>query len=214
MREDTVRAVLRGLRLAIRGRAELWGLLDQGLVSSVNFLAIILLARTLVPTEFGYFILAFTILQSAGTLQAALITRPHNVLGAIRSGREYANYSTTAVATQVGFTAALAVLAAIAAGLAYAAGFSRALLFLALVPALVGWQLQELGRRMLYTEGRFAAAFANDLVSYGGQAAALIVLWQLDFLTGARALLTLAATFAVGTAVVSSRVPATPSRGL
>jgi O-antigen/teichoic acid export membrane protein len=212
VREGTIRARLRpGLRVAMRGRAELWGLLDQGLVSSVNFLAIILLARTLVPTEFGYFVLAFTILQSAGTLQAALITRPHNVLGATRGGREYTNYSTTAAAAQVGFTAVLAVLAAIGAGLAYATGFSRAALFLALVPALVGWQLQELGRRMLYTEGRFAAAFANDVVSYGGQAAALIVLWQLGSLTGARALLTLAATFAVGAALVAWQLRTTLS---
>ena len=184
------------------------------MVSSVNFLAIILVARTLVPKDFGYFVLAFTILQSAGTLQAALITRPHNVLGATRRGREYANYSTTAAAAQVGFTASVAALAAAAAGLAYAAGFSRAPLFFALVPALVGWQLQELGRRMLYTEGRFAAAFANDLLSYGGQAGALIVLWQLDLLTGVRALLTLAATFAVGAAVVAWQLRATLSGSL
>jgi O-antigen/teichoic acid export membrane protein len=186
----------------LRGRPELWGLLDQGLVSSVNFLAIILLARTLVPREFGYFVLAFTILQSAGTLQGALITRPHNVLGAIRHGHEYTDYSTTAAATQLGFTAVLALVAALGAGISAAVGFSHASLFLALIPALVAWQLQELGRRMLYTEERLAAAFANDVVSYGGQAVALVVLWRLDVVTGTRALLTLAAAFAVGTVFV------------
>lgn len=212
MKEETLRAERRpGARLPSGGRPELWGLLDQGLVSSVNFLAIILLARSLVPTEFGYFVLAFTILQSAGTLQAALITRPHNVLGATRRGRDYADYSTTAAAAQVGFTGALAVLVAVAAGIAFAAGVSRAGLFLALVPALVCWQLQELGRRMLYTEGRLAAAFANDVVSYGGQASALLVLWRLDLLTGTRALLTLAATFALGAALVAWQLRATLS---
>lgn len=192
-----------GRRGPARVRTEIWGILDQGLVSGVNFLTIILLARALVPADFGYFVIAFTILQSAGTLQAALITRPHNVLGAVRRGREYADYSTTAAAAQVTLTSALALLAAAAAGLAYAAGFSRGLLFLALVPALVGWQLQELGRRMLYTEGRLAAAFANDVLSYGGQASALVVLWQLDLLTGTRAFLSLAAAFAVGAAVLA-----------
>jgi O-antigen/teichoic acid export membrane protein len=194
---------LPGVRRLVRPGPELWGLLDQGLVSSVNFLTIILLARTLAPANFGYFVLAFTILQSAGTLQAALITRPHNVLGALRRGSAYADYSTTAAATQVAFTAALAVIAAAAAGIAYAAGFSHALLFLALPPALVSWQLQELGRRMLYTEGRLGGALANDLVGYGGQAATLVVLWRLHDLTAARGLLTLAAWFAVGAVIVA-----------
>ena len=211
MRDEALQAGQPSARVPSRGRPELWGLLDQGLVSSVNFLAIILLARTLVPTEFGYFVLAFTILQSAGTLQAALITRPHNVLGATRRGRDYANYSTTAAVAQVGFTGVLTVLVAVAAGTAYEAGFSRAGLFLALVPALVCWQLQELGRRMLYTEGRLAAAFANDVVSYGGQAGALVVLWRLDVLSGTRALLTLAAAFALGAALVGWQLRATLS---
>lgn len=191
------------LRVRALARAELWGVLDQGLVSGVNFLTIILVARSLSPTDFGYFVLAFTILQTAGTLQASLITRPHNVLGAIRHGQEYVDYSTTAAAVQVGFAFALAAIAAAAAGIADAAGFSQPLFVLALAPALVAWQLQELGRRMLYTEGRLAAAFGNDVLSYGGQAFALVLLWQHDLLTGTRALLTLAAAFAVGAAVVA-----------
>jgi O-antigen/teichoic acid export membrane protein len=180
-----------------------WGILDQGLVSGVNFLTIVLLARALAPADFGYFVLAFTVLQTAGTLQAALVTRPHNVLGAVRRGREYADYSTTTAAAQLAVTGALAGLAAAAAGVAYAAGIAQAPLLLALAPALVGWQLQELGRRMLYTERRLGAALGNDLLSYGAQAVALVLLWRLDLLTGARALLTLAAAFAVGAALLA-----------
>jgi len=199
------------LRPATGVRTGVWGLLDQGVVSSVNFLTIVLLARTLAPAEFGYFVLAFTILQSAGTLQSALVTRPHNVLGATRRGRDYADYSTTAAATQVGLTSVLAVLAGAAAAIAYAADSSQALLLLTLVPALVGWQLQELGRRMLYTEGRLAAAFANDLLAYGGQAVVLVALLRLDRLTGPAALLTLAATFTLGAAVVAWQLRGTLS---
>ena len=200
-----------GIRRLFRAGPELWGLLDQGLVSSVNFISIILLARTLAPADFGYFVLAFTILQSAGTLQAALITRPHNVLGALRRGSAYADYSTTAAATQGAFTATLALIAAGAAGIAYAAGFSHAVLFLALPPALITWQLQELGRRMLYTEDRLGGALANDVVGYGGQAATLIVLWRVHELTAARALLTLAAWFAIGGLVVAYQLRGTLS---
>lgn len=192
-----------GARARIPVRPEVWGILDQGLVSGVNFLTIILLARSLAPADFGYFVLAFTILQTAGTLQAALITRPHNVLGAVRHGQAYTDYSTTTAAAQIGFTTVLALVVASVAAIGYAAGVSQAALFLALVPALVAWQLQELGRRMLYTEGRLGAALADDVLCYGGQAVALIVLWQLDRLTGAKALLTLAVTFVLGAAVLA-----------
>jgi O-antigen/teichoic acid export membrane protein len=195
-----------GGRRPHHGRAEAWGILDQGLVSFVNFLTIILVARSVAPSDFGFFVLAFTVLQSAGTLQAALITRPHNVLGAVRQGREYVDFSTTTALAQIGFTAVLALLTAIVAGLAWAAGFSHAGVFLALVPALVAWQLQELGRRILYTERRLRAAFAADLLAYGAQAVVLVVLWQRDELTASSALLALAATFAVGAAALAWRL--------
>lgn len=198
-----------GPRLAGRFRPAVWGLFDQGLVSGVNFLTIVILARTLGVSEFGYFVIAFTVLQTAGTLQAALITRPHNVLGATRHGREYVDYSTTAAAAQIAFTGVLVVVAAGVAAVAVALDSSQASLLLALAPALAAWQLQELGRRMLYTEGRLAAAFANDVLSYGGQAAALVVLWQSDHLTGTTALLSLAAAFAIGAAVVAWHLRAT-----
>ena len=42
-------------------------------------------------------------------------------------------------------------------------------MLMAIVPSIVAWQLQEFVRRVMYTEGRFAAAFWNDVVSYGGQ---------------------------------------------
>ena len=41
---------------------------------------------------------------------------------------------------------------------------------------------------MLYTKRRLGAVLANDMLSYGGQAVALLVLWRLDALTATRAL--------------------------
>ena len=178
-------------------------MLDQALVSGVNFLTIVLLARALAPADFGWFVLVFTALQTVGTLQAALVTRPHNVLAATRHGRAYADYSTTTAVAQVALTAAFAMVAAATAGLLYAAGSAQAVLVLASIPALVAWQLQELGRRMLYTESRLQAALANDLVSYGGQALALLVLVRAGLLTGETALLCLAAAFAAGALILA-----------
>jgi O-antigen/teichoic acid export membrane protein len=189
----------------------LWGLLDQAVVSGVNFVTIVVMARALQPAEFGYFVLAFTVIQTTLTLQAALITRPHNVLGAVRHGDAYVNYSTSAATLQLGFTTLVATSVAAVAGVAYAAGVSRALLFLALVPALVMWQLQELGRRMLYTENRLDGAFANDVLSYGCQTVALVVLWRLGELTGIHGLLALAVCFAIGAATVAWQLRASLS---
>lgn len=190
------------LRPGGRVRIEVWGVLDQTLVSGVNFLTIVLLARALAPSDFGYFVIAFTILQSAGMLQAALVTRPHNVLGATRSGRPYIDYTTAAAATQVGLACALALLAVLGAAVAYAAGSTQWSLCLVLVPALLGWQLQEFGRRVLYTERRLLRAFANDVLAYGSQAAALVLLLQRDRLTTTGALVTLAVSFSVGAAAL------------
>ena len=146
--------------------------------------------------------LVFTALQTCGILQGALLSRPHNVLGAVRRGRDYADFSTTTAVAQVGLAGALALLAATVAGLAYAAGSAQAGLLAACIPAVVAWQLQELGRRMLYTERRLGAAFASDLVAYGGQGITLVLLLRADAITGSRALLTLAAAFALGALVV------------
>ena len=185
-------------RLPAHVRTETWGVLDQALVSGVNFLTVILVARALSPASFGYFVIAFTLLQSAGILQAALITRPHNVLAAVRSGRAYADYTTTSFVAQIGLTALLATLGALVSGVLYVSGSSGWTLAAATLPALVAWQLQEFGRRVLYTERRLSVAFANDSLAYGSQAAVLIGLAFADRLTATSALLAMAVTLAVG----------------
>ena len=65
------------------------------------------------------------------------------------------------------------------------------------MPSIIAWQLQEFIRRVLYTEGRMAGAFVNDLVSYGGQTVITGLLWWQSRLTGALALWALAITSAV-----------------
>ena len=81
------------------------------------------------------------------------------------------------------------------------AAWSVAPLLLTLAPSIVFWQLQEFVRRVLYTEGRLAAAFVNDSISYGGQALAIAALWWLDGLTAPLALGALAATSAIAAAL-------------
>ena len=179
-------------------RAGALGLADQAVISATNFATMVVLARALHPSDFGAFTLAYTGLLLVNGLQAALITQPHNVLAQGREGREYAVYTSSTAVGQGLFTLAFALLALVAAGTAAAVAPGVASLLFALVPALVTWQAQEFVRRILYSETRLRAALAVDVVSYGGQVAAVVALAAAGFITPARALLAVAATSAAG----------------
>jgi O-antigen/teichoic acid export membrane protein len=182
------------------------GLTDQAVASGTNFLSIILVARAVSPSSFGYFVLAFTLLQSAGAVQSALITRPHNVLGAERRGESYVGYTTAAAAVQVAYALLWAAVLLVVSAVAFAVGSPSALLFAIAAPAAIAWQLQEFGRRVLYTEGRLTLALLNDVLSYGTQAALLIWLFAEGTLTGARALAIVAGTSAFAALVLAPRL--------
>jgi O-antigen/teichoic acid export membrane protein len=192
----SVRAV--GARVSVRAvRRALPGLTDQALASGVNFLTLILVARAVTPREFGQFALVFTLLQSFGALQLALVARPHNVLAASLERERYVRFTSTTCLVQLMFSAAAAALLALGAGVAHAAGAGSTTLLAVAAPTLVAWQAQELGRRILYTERRFTAALANDAVSYGLQAILLVELAVTGRLTGKNALLIIGATSTV-----------------
>jgi O-antigen/teichoic acid export membrane protein len=181
-------------------RTSLWGIADQGLLSVTSFVTVVVLASVLGPHAFGSFSIVYTALLIANALQTALVTQPHNVIGVTKAHDEYTGYTGTTLAIQLVF--AVAVSGAALAGAVLAAGVDAALapLLFALVPAALAWQLQEFGRRVLYTEGRLAAAFANDVISYGGQIALLALLWRFASLDGPNALYAIAASSAAGAA--------------
>ena len=180
---------------------DVWAVADQALISGTNFVTMILVARSLGPAGFGTFTLVYSALLFSNMLQTALVTQPHNVLGTARSGRDYAAYTTSTLYAQVLLVLLEAVLAIAAWSAAGQLGWAGAPLLLALAPSIVAWQLQEFIRRVLYTEGRHRAAFANDMISYGVQTLAVAVMWLSDTLTGVTALYALAATSALATIV-------------
>lgn len=189
---------LREFRVGSLLNRGLWGLCDQGLISASNFGTTVILARTLPPTAFGAFALLYAAVFFTISLQTALVSRPHNVIGVTHRGAAYRRYTTVTAVSQVGFTAAFALATAVAAVVARAAAWGVAPLLVPLVAVVAAWQMQEFTRRVLYTEGRLRAAFANDLVSYGGQAATIAALGRLDGLTAVRALWIIALTSGIG----------------
>ncbi len=180
-------------------RAGLWGMADQALISATNFVTMVLLARSLSPSAFGAFTLAYTALLFANSLQSALITQPHNVIGATRTGEDYVGYTTATAGMQLALALAYGFVIAAAAIMLSALDISASRLLLALVPATAVWQLQEFMRRVLYTKQNVIGALVNDGVSYGGQLVGIVALWKMGSLTEVRAILVLAITSAIAT---------------
>lgn len=190
------------LRRKLLGPRNRWALCDQVLISGANFVTMILVARGLTKSAFGEFSLVYAGLLFANLLQSALVTQPHNVLGAslwIGDRNAYRRYTASSAAGQLSLTA-LETLAALALALfGHAREWTFEPLLIALVPAVAAWQFQEFIRRVLYSESRTGAALLNDVVSYGGQGVWIAVLWWELRLTAPLAIYVLAITSAAAT---------------
>ncbi|MGH2799138.1 MAG: lipopolysaccharide biosynthesis protein [Thermoleophilaceae bacterium] len=184
----------------------LTALADQAVMSGSNFLTLVLLARTLGPAEFGSFTVVYTAVLLAGVLQYALITQPHNVLGASLEGTRYRRYTGATGLGQLAFSAASAALAILAAVVAASAGSPLAPLLLAAAPAAVALQLQEFSRRVLYTEERVATALGVDVLGHAVRLAVVGTLAAVGRLDGTSALVAIAATSGLAAALGMARI--------
>ena len=69
-----------------------FAVLDQGLVSTANFLVNILLARWLLPEEYGAFTVAFSVLLLLASFHSAIITEPMLVFGSGKYAHSFDKY--------------------------------------------------------------------------------------------------------------------------
>jgi len=146
-------------------------------MSAANFLSILLLARFMSAAEFGVFVLAHTGLLLMTNLQNALVTQPHNILGAKREAGDYARFTGVLVLVQILASFVLCALIAMVGYIAwryYAETFGGVLM--ALAGAAMPWMAQEFVRRVLYTQNETRAAALNDVVSYGLQLLGIVAL--------------------------------------
>jgi O-antigen/teichoic acid export membrane protein len=182
-------------------RDQLWPIADQCVLSGTNLAGTVLLARAVSTSEFGAFALAFAGLMLAGSVQAALITHPHNVLGAMSQGEAYRRYTTTTAIGQL-LLCALGSLIVIASWVAVrATDWPDASLLPPLAGAVFAWQAQEFLRRVLYTEGRVRSALVNDSLTYGTQLSLLCLLHWVSALSAVRALHIITASSLLGAGV-------------
>jgi O-antigen/teichoic acid export membrane protein len=172
------RHVLDG-RLALQGAASL---ADQVLISVAHLVTGLVLARHVAASDYGAYVLAFSILLFFTGLQTALITTPMTILATALEGEALRVHVSTMAVAQV----ILGVLCAgVCAGLAVAAAVAAPDSLLA--PALLGLsvalpfaQCQELCRRVLFLRLQPGRVLANDLVDSGLRIALVLALLLLD----------------------------------
>lgn len=150
---------------------------DQAVVSISNFATIYLLARTMPSGEFGFFVLAHTTVLLVTSLHNALLVEPQNVIGSRLDGVRYKTFLGTLTFAHLLWAMSALVLGLLVAIAAWALGATRtasisAMLGLTIVP----WLAQEFIRRALYVRSKVTSALINDLVCYGLQLLAVVVL--------------------------------------
>lgn len=167
-----------------------WVLADQILVSGVNFLTTVVLARGLGIADFGRFALAWMVVLFVNALQHALIIQPMMSIGPKQRPAGQPDYYGAILAQQGLF--GLAVFALVWAGLVLGDHLMPegrlGALGLPVACAALAFQIQDLQRRYFFTCGRPALAFAGDALRYLTQIAALVWLVRHAVLDAAEAL--------------------------
>ena len=165
---------------------------DQGLISAANFLATLVLARAVSPTELGVYGVGFTSLRLARSFQEGLTIQPLNTYGAGMDSRSFARYATSTSLMQVVFALfSSALVALLGWALTRLGNDTAGPAIFSLWFAFLFWQIQEYFRRMLYTRGKVFQAAVNTAIANGLRLA--ILFWwasvgQLDGVAGLNAI--------------------------
>jgi O-antigen/teichoic acid export membrane protein len=170
----TARARALDLACGLRFSGIRWTLADQSIISVCNFLTIYLLARSMPIGQFGLYMIGWISLLFLVSLQSAVITEPHAVLGPKRDLLQYRQLTTVLAAALLTGAVGLGLLLVLAGALTWvlvSPPFGQLLVALGVI--VVPWMAQEFVRRVLYTRSETRPACVNDAVSYGLQASGI-----------------------------------------
>jgi O-antigen/teichoic acid export membrane protein len=150
----------------------LWSLADQGVVSLGNFLTNILLARTLLQSEYGAYAILLGVLVVIYGTHGAIVTYPLLLCGSTSDSLDrYRSLIIFSIWLTVGLGIALSAPAIMVCGVV-----GRPALRPWIVAAMFSWIIQETLRRGLMARMRFGGAFLGDAISYVGQAVLIFIL--------------------------------------
>ena len=154
-----------------------WALADQAMVSAVNFLTGIMLARFLGIEEFGRFTLIWLAILFMNSIQMAMISSPMMSIGPKQSHDECSVYYRAVIFQQILFS--LFTFLFLFFGIRLVAIWMPEweIIEVALPVAVVGFffQNQDFIRRYLFSRQKVRDAFWNDAVSYIGQIILLVI---------------------------------------
>ena len=192
------------VRLITRYSQINWALADQALVSGVNFLTGLLLARYLGLEEFGRFTLAWIAVEFMNSLQHSMITAPMMSIGPKQPEQENSAYLGAVIVQQVCFALLTFLLLFFGASMMSVdlPEWHLEGLALPLACAALATQLQVFLRRYFFTRTRGIMSFVNDLIRYLGQLAVLVWLFQVADMDTAKVLWVIATTSAAATFTV------------
>jgi O-antigen/teichoic acid export membrane protein len=181
------------------GRVQLlrasWTLIDQGIVSIGTFAVNIMLARLLLPVDYGTFAVIFGILLLLQVFNTTLIFYPLTIRIAVPGAdRDDLIWSSLTLLAAL----LIPLSAVIAAGLLV---FRQGDLVGPVLAWFLAWQLQETFRRVLFSEFRHRVAVLGDGVSYLGQSLAVVLLAAFHISLLPKIFWVLAATSALGAAI-------------
>jgi O-antigen/teichoic acid export membrane protein len=160
-RWSIVRLTERGRRLQGVARRLGWGVADQAISSLTNFVLGLVVARSLGPTEFGAFSIAFATYLIALNASRGLAT---DTLLVRYSGLELTEWR-RGVASSTGMAIAGGIVGGVACAVfGVVISGPTGLAFVALGVTMPGLLLQDSWRFAFFSRGRAGLAFANDLL--------------------------------------------------
>ncbi len=179
-------------------RKGFWAVLDQGLFSGSSFLVNILLARWLMPNEYGAFAVALSIFYLLASFHTAVLTEPMMVFGAGKYREHFHKYLGMLLYGHWGISAIVALALGIAA-LVFAhygsLAMARALAGLAIAsPFLL---LIWLVRRACYVPMKPVWATVGSGVNLAVTLAGLFLLWRAGLLSSLSGLVLLGGAAAI-----------------
>ena len=180
-----------------------WAIADQSMVSGVNFLTGIILARYLGLTEYGIFTLAWMAVLFVNSFQFAMVSSPMMSLGPKQNANDAPAYFGAVLLQQIVFVCLSFVLLFLSvkiSGLIFPQWDVQGLA-LPLASAAFAFQMQDFMRRYFFTRQRPLAAFINDAISYLGQFGILVWLFYTTTMDAEQAIWVIAATSLVAVVI-------------
>ena len=179
-----------------------WAIVDQAMVSFVNFCTGIILVRYLGLEEFGRFTLAWLIVLFFNSIQFATVISPMMSFGPKQAEKESPQYYGAVFIQQLFWSGVCFILIIICVwGSQFFFDWKIHKLAVPLAAALLAFQFQDFLRRYFFVRRRAAIAFVNDSIASLGRLFLLVFCFNFHILDIGEVLWLIAITAAMAAVI-------------